>query len=71
MLYAAMESQKRGKRMDRREFLALGASAMLGGNGTLDAELSSVSGARPAAASGRPNILMIMADQLRMDCVGA
>lgn len=57
--------------MDRREFLALGASAMLGGKGTLDAELSSVKGARPAASSGRPNILMIMADQLRMDCVGA
>lgn len=58
--------------MDRRRFLALGSSALIRPSA---ASASPQRGAAKAApwrnGSGRPNILMLMADQLRFDCVGA
>ena len=62
--------------MDRRNFIALGGTALLA-NGTKTAAQNSVDESSVAPKlllrkhSGPPNILMIMADQLRFDCVGA
>ena len=63
--------------MNRRSFIALGSSALLKGRVTplvpQSAAQRNVSPVAPprAGVKGKPNILMIMADQLRMDCVGA
>jgi arylsulfatase len=63
--------------MNRRRFIALGSTALLKSGVTpLVSQAAAQEGASRAAAprtgvSGKPNILMIMADQFRMDCVGA
>jgi arylsulfatase len=61
--------------MDRRKFIALGGSALLKANPlTAPCELQEapLAGFPPRKGTpGRPNILMLMADQFRMDCVGA
>jgi arylsulfatase len=63
--------------MNRRSFIALGSSALLkNGVAPLGSQVAAQERVNPIAAprtgvSGKPNILMIMADQLRMDCVGA
>lgn len=60
--------------MDRRQFIALGGSALLhGGAGAVSsaAAATQIPVARRVAEDSKPNILMIMADQLRKDCVGA
>lgn len=65
--------------MDRRSFIQLGgAAAMLSGSITAAAESQTpvsegltMGASRPTDKNGKPNILMTMADQLRMDCVGA
>lgn len=48
--------------MNRRDFLKLGSAALLPGK---------ASALPTPARTGRPHILMVMADQLRADCVGA
>ncbi|MBS1813691.1 MAG: arylsulfatase [Acidobacteria bacterium] len=52
-----------------------GAAALLGASAEAQSPAKksthAVAAPRPANADGRPNILMIMADQLRVDCVGA
>jgi choline-sulfatase len=61
--------------MDRREFIAFGASALMSGAKETEADIAKPSSfeepPRPASSTGRTNIVMIMADQLRKDCVGA
>ncbi|WP_260706680.1 arylsulfatase [Edaphobacter flagellatus] len=61
--------------MDRRKFLGLGGAALLQPSGVeAVAQTNRSSAAAPAqhrTAQARPNILMVMADQLRVDCVGA
>ena len=62
--------------MNRRSFIALGSSALLkSGVAPLVPESAAQENVSPVAppragVKGKPNILMIMADQLRMDCVG-
>jgi arylsulfatase len=64
--------------MNRREFVALGGAAIIGSgtNASSQARDSSKLTTTPASVPQRyggnqPNILLLMADQLRMDCVGA
>ncbi|MDE1177906.1 MAG: arylsulfatase [Edaphobacter sp.] len=60
--------------MDRREFIAYGASALLKAKSNPAEEAQPVVGAssnvQALASVGKTNIVMIMADQLRQDCVG-
>jgi arylsulfatase len=66
--------------MDRRSFIALGSTALLKNGvgpapGASDEQMAKekplpVAGPRKGTP-GRPNILMLMADQFRVDCVGA
>src|ERR1700679_904901 len=63
--------------MNRRDFITLGGSALLkSGAGVASSEPRPEAVGLPVAAprtakQSRPNILMLMADQLRKDCVGA
>jgi arylsulfatase len=63
--------------MNRRNFIALGGSALLKSGLAAPMPQSSQTQDKQSIAAprrgtaGRPNILMIMADQLRMDCVSA
>lgn len=65
--------------MDRRKFIALGGSALLRGKPSIastpgelhEQEVPLPSTPPRKGVPGRPNILMLMADQFRMDCVGA
>lgn len=66
--------------MNRREFIALGGAAILGSECELTSQIAdsakTSSAPTPAPLSqplrgSRPNILLLMADQLRADCVGA
>ncbi len=61
--------------MNRRDFIAMGGSALLKSGAALPSSPDRKPVELPVAPprtseQGRPNILMIMADQLRMDCVG-
>ncbi|MHB8302286.1 MAG: arylsulfatase [Acidobacteriaceae bacterium] len=63
--------------MDRRDFLALSGAALLG-NGVKVATQENATSVAPAASENpvstvhrdRPNILLLMADQFRMNCAG-
>jgi len=57
--------------MDRRSFIALGGTALLQSGIKLEAQQAAKPALPPRKHQGKPNILMIMADQLRFDCVGA
>jgi len=62
--------------MNRRDFIALGGSALLKSGTILPSSPNQKAAELPAApprvsGQSKPNILMIMADQLRMDCIGA
>lgn len=63
--------------MNRREFVALGGAAILGNGTGQSSQVTDSSKAATVPASSpqlnrgnQPNILLLMADQLRMDCVG-
>ncbi len=59
--------------MDRRSFIALGGSALLksGVAGAAAGDQASPVAPPRVGVKGKPNILMLMADQFRMDCLGA
>ena len=60
--------------MNRRNFIALGGAAMVASRVKASSAANPVLQTSPSPVStmhrDRPNILLLMADQLRMDCVG-
>ncbi|MGH9451543.1 MAG: arylsulfatase [Terriglobia bacterium] len=58
--------------MNRRDFIALGGAAVVGGGVKDSSALPAPTRYQPPARRGdRPNLLLLMADQLRVDCVGS
>jgi hypothetical protein len=56
--------------MNRRDFLALSSATLIQPHAKPQDSTGPLAAPRPAGQT-RPNILMIMADQFRMDCMGA